>query len=381
MPQVFVQVLFNLEGQAAYLDSAIKEKQMRTFKRSTALLLLLSPLLAKASVFGTLGNFDVVNDTGHDAHGFEIELEGLHLGDISDTFGGPGRGFPTTVERYGSPLVTEYSSGAIFGVRVTYRATFAAGAWNVGTPSGVFNTPGESCWTGGGIGYGPSTPCDHFGVGTSGNASKISYNWLVDSGAGAGILTPVQAALPAPIWQVTPSPVAGLPPVVIARIQAPAPPEAPEPQFGTPIWAKVYTTEFEGPVSLEDLLGGQPKINQAMSHTEMEWQLLQTDPGNPNSGQLENGGLAPVGGLAESVVRRYEFYKYTGAVNPVDNEALPEFGDSNAAPGEVGAFMGAQNAALNLNGNPPAVPEPSTWLLMGLGLAAIGWQKRRGARD
>ncbi|MCB2007568.1 MAG: PEP-CTERM sorting domain-containing protein, partial [Rhodoferax sp.] len=83
---------------------------------------------AHASVFGTLGNFDVVNDTGSVAHGFEIELEDLHLGDISDTFGGVGRGFPSgrgfdpqlAVQRYGAPTVTEYDAGGgIFGVRVT----------------------------------------------------------------------------------------------------------------------------------------------------------------------------------------------------------------------------------------------------------------------
>ncbi len=352
-------------------------------RRSAWLLLtpLLLPVLAQASIFGTLGNFDVVNDTGQTAHGFEIELEGLHLGDITDTFGGAGRGFPTTVERYGSPLVSEYNLGATFGVHVTYQASFSAGVWSVGTPSGVFSTPGESCWTGGGIGYGPSTPCDHFGVGTVGNASKTSYHWLVESGAGAGLLSPVQAALPAPSWQVTPSPVVGLPPVVVARIQAPAPPDPAEPQFGTPIWAKVFTTEFEGPVALEDLLGGQPKINHVLSHTEMEWQLLQTDPGNPLSGQLENGGLAPVGALAEAVIRRYEFYKYTGALKAVDNEALPIFGDSKADPSEVGSFIGAQNAAINLNGNIAAVPEPATAALMALGLLSFSLLRRRNGQQ
>src|SRR5204863_513042 len=39
-----------------------------------------------ATIFGALSNFDVVNDTGHDAHGFEIQLEGLQAADIYYTF-------------------------------------------------------------------------------------------------------------------------------------------------------------------------------------------------------------------------------------------------------------------------------------------------------
>lgn len=53
------------------------------------------PTAASAGVIGMLGNFDVINDTGKTAHGFEIELEGLHASDITDTFGGVGRGFPS----------------------------------------------------------------------------------------------------------------------------------------------------------------------------------------------------------------------------------------------------------------------------------------------
>ena len=60
-----------------------------------------------------------------------------------------------------------------------------------------------------------------------------------------------------------------------------------------------------------------------------------------------------------------------GAYNAIDNQALPSLGDSNAAPGEVGAFIGAQNAALNF-GAAAAAPEPATWTLMLIGLGGIG---------
>ena len=36
------------------------------------------PAVANATtIFGSLGNFDAVNNTGSVAHGFEIELEGM----------------------------------------------------------------------------------------------------------------------------------------------------------------------------------------------------------------------------------------------------------------------------------------------------------------
>jgi hypothetical protein len=354
--------------------------------------LTLAPAQARASVYGTLGNFDVVNDTGKTAHGFEIDLEGLHTTDVTDTFGGAGRGFPTSVERYGSPTIQSYVNGSSFGVSIIYRGLFAGGAWNVGTPSGVFNTPGESCWTGGGIGYGASTPCDHFGVGTRANATKTTYSWLTETAPNSSILTAVAATLPAPTWTVTPAPapapgVPPAPPVVVAHIQAPPPQVDPaDPQFGTAQWVKVFTTELDAPVALEDLVGGNAKVQQAKAHTEVEWQLLQTDPGNPLAGAIDNGGANPVGANAESVIRRYEFYKYTGAVDSQNGEALPVNGDSaTPAAGDLGNFIGAQNAAINLNGvyvaPPPAnVPEPAALATFGLGLIGLAALRRRQPR-
>jgi hypothetical protein len=348
---------------------------------------MVMPVAAHAtSIFGSLGNFDAVNDTGSVAHGFEIELEGIHAGNVTDTFGGAGRGFPTTVERYGAPTITEYSSGGIYGVHVTYGTDLsgAPSSW-VGTPSGVYNTPGESCWTGGGIGYGASTPCDHFGVGLSANPTKTKYSWLVEQTPGSATLVNAVSNVLAPTWTVTPqAPAPGNPappPVIVAQIVAPpANFEGPEPQFGTAIWAKVFTTEIEGQVKLEDLLGGNAFIHQAEQNTETEWQLLQTDPGNPLSGILENGGGGPAGDKAQSIIRRYEFYAFTGLYDPVSNEAQfgPGFGDSLPGPGDVGNFIGAQNAALNFagpvggGGGVGGVPEPASWAMLLLGFGGIG---------
>lgn len=333
---------------------------------AVAISIAMAPSIGSAAVIGFLGNFDVINDTGSTAHGFEIELEGLHSSDITDTFGGAGRGFPsgrgfdplTSVQRYGAPSITDYTNGSTFGTRVTYQGIYNAGSWDYGTLSGTFITPGDNCWSGGGVGYNASTPCDHFGVGTAANATKTTYSWLLET-ATPGVLTNGLVNLPAPTWTVNPAPILGNPPVVVAQIQAPAP--AIEAQFGEALWVKVFTTELENPIGLEELVADNAKVKQAV--TEIEWQLLQTDPGNPLAGKLESGYGAPVGPNAASILRRYEFYKYSGEYNPVDHQALVG-SDSHPLDSELGTYIGAQNVAANLN----AVPLPPAFALLGSGL-------------
>ncbi len=200
---------------------------------AVVLSLAIAPRMATAAVIGFLGNFDVINDTGQTAYGFEIDLEGLHSSEITDVFGGPGRGFPTgrgfdpatSVERYGAPTIAEYTNGAIFGTKVTYSALYDGTNWDYNTPSGNVVTPGDNCWSGGGIGYGPSTSCDHFGVGTSGNPTKTTYSWLheVSPGVLGGANGIVQ--LPAPVWNVIPPDpnLPPAPPIVVAEVEAPDP--------------------------------------------------------------------------------------------------------------------------------------------------------------
>lgn len=132
-------------------------------------------------------------------------------------------------------------------------------------------------------------------------------------------------------------------------------------------------------MELEDLIGGNPVIDQAKQHTEIEWQLLQYDPHNPDSAKLEAGYGAPVGKDAASVIRRYEFYKFAGEYDAETHEAKPFSGsDSHPDDLDLGNYLGAQNAAANLQiAAPPAVPLPSAFWLMSTGLVGLFINRRK----
>ncbi len=320
-------------------------------------------------IYGTLGNFDTVNDTGKTAHGFEIDLEGISVSDVHDTFGGGGRGFASTVERYGAPVI----SATATGVSIVYGGAglWTGSAWTVGTPSGTISTGGESCWTGGGLGYGPSTPCDHFGVGTTKTPTATSYKWLTEISGTAGALTPTTATLPVAIMSVPTPPPAASPPNVVGHVDAlPAPLGV----FGSAEWVKVFTIQYDHPVVLGQLLGNNGIVPQGSSEIEVEWQLLQAN----KFPELDNQGDAGAG--MESVLRRYEFYKYIGPFS-AEGEALCEDPNAAGCAGSVGAFIGDQNLALNVNGYyfGPAVPEPgtSTMMISGIGALAAFMLRRR----
>lgn len=307
-----------------------------------------------SQVFGSLANFDVVNDTGKTAHGFEIDMPGIHSSDITSIFGAANR-WPN-MERYGNPTVTDYGTG----VKITYKAT-NNGSWSAGTPSGTLPvSPSDSCWPLGAASYGPNYPCDHFGVSTSVSTPNVTYSWLVETSPGSNTLTPALATVPNPVWTVTPvAPIANVPqpPKVNVVIAAPQPLTY---EFGEPRWVKVTATGTLQDVAVEDLVAENAVIKKANTQTQIEWQLLQTDTGNPAAGQIDLTGVALDPGAA-GVVYRFEFYKYTGNRDPGTNEALvgPN-GDTPGAigpsAGDLGEFIVAQNAGINFDGVIPAAP-------------------------
>jgi len=339
---------------------------------------------AQAATFGSLANFDVVNDTGRPAYGFEIEIEDSrfdHPGTITSVFG-LDRVFsfvsndPGAVVRYGKPTV-DYLAG--FGARITYGGTLGGAS----TPSAPFTTAGESCWPGANTNW-QSTSCDHFGVSTYGSPAKTTYSWLVDNG---GALVKQQVGVPAISISYTPPP----PPPPVG----PPPPPPPPPQMvlkgvdlgagnqNNAFWVKIVRTELEDAVDLGDLLGGdhpgaRPEIAalKNKTETEIEWQVLQ--PG------MVDEVSKSLGSPKASVVYSFAFYRYQGSFDDegfVDPSA-GEFPTGDTLNRYVGAYVGQQIAGFNANevhAPLPAVPEPQTWALMtaGLGVLALAARRRR----
>src|ERR1041384_2712534 len=139
-------------------------------------LLTLSTRPARGSVsYGSINNFDTVNDTGVPCHGFEIALDDIHSSDISYTF---------DWNHYGVPSITEDNSDPLHPkVLVRYASAKTNGVWEAYTavPSGpIAPTQGHQFTN-------PSTNFggEHFGVGYRTAPTAINYNWLIDDGNGA----------------------------------------------------------------------------------------------------------------------------------------------------------------------------------------------------
>ncbi len=361
---------------------------------AAAIATLLLPLAApvSASTFGSLANFDVVNDTGHTAYGFEIEIEDVaydHAGTISSVFGYDRDfglpGGPGAVVRYGTPTIEHIKN---FGARITYGGAIGANF----TPSAPFVTNGESCWPGANPSW-KSTSCDHFGVSTYNSPAKTTYRWIVDIGGGAlarqvvGVpaihiaYTPPGANQPAP-----PPPVIQLQAQDLGRGL-----DIVEQNRNNAFWVKIIKTELDDNVDLGDLLGGnhagaRPEIAAMDGETEVEWQPLQLGMVDEVSKSLNSP--------KPSVVYKFQFFNYIGRFDDdgyVDPRSGNKDGEENQMPGMDdngvafvtidGArqdlnFVGQQIAGFNAV-EVPAVPEPGTWALMLGGLAALGARARR----
>jgi hypothetical protein len=330
------------------LDAAhVCPRALKNVKLSFALLLFAllafaAPAGAQtATVFGSLSNFDVVNHTEHEAHGFEIELEGLQPNDIYASF---------SVQRYGIAQIEATATGT----RVRWSSAYDPGLQQF-THTTIAHAAGTSfagsCYSWG-ANY-DASGCEHFGVSLTKSALKTTYRWLVEDANAPGTLVAFDppVSIPAPSYIIVPPAQAGEAPELAAEIEAPEAPEAPE-LFGDAQWVKVFKTELPREVTLEELVSDNAIVPQDAAHAEVSWEILQADPpsnsnGNRNRGRSRNQGA--IGAGTRAVVRRYEIYGYTGAYDPVTHEALCADGLCNApADGEVGEYIGAQMAAANV---------------------------------
>ena len=203
---------------------------------------------------GSYQNFDVLNNTGGETHGFEMEVWGVSKSQLTRIF--PSN-FYANVIRYGFGTATDFPGG----VYVRWIAPYdpATGRFTTATPvpASLSTVPGDSCWTIGMPGTYATAGCEHFGISTAYyvNPTKILYRWLVADPANPGqvMRAGTDISIPAPIWTAVPPANPALPPVVVAEIPAPPPP-APA-VFGDAQWVRVYKAENQRKVDLEELVG------------------------------------------------------------------------------------------------------------------------------
>jgi Putative Ig domain len=302
-------------------------------------IIVLLPFVAFGSVaqastaYGTLSNFDAVNDTGQTCHGFEIEIDDIHSRDISYTY---------NHNHFGAPKIREDSSDPLHPkVYIRYEDSTKSSAFtNPAAPGAISPTNGHQC-TNPAVNLG----CEHFGVGYRANPTAHKYNWLIKNANGQIVLGPV-VDVGNPTWKynppvVRPNPDPNLPPIVdfpaqvVAAIPAPVVPIPVAKKYGNPSWVKVIKTKTHNanPLELEDLIGNDKDndgfadwTNREPDEVESEWKLLQTNTEKPDKELLE-GKADELPNGNEVVTRRYEFYAYVAgarSINGEDGEAMCE---------------------------------------------------------
>jgi hypothetical protein len=244
------------------------------FAAAAVAVLALCPAASQASqAYGSINNFDTVNDTGHVCHGFEIEIEDCHTTDITYTYNYNHYGVPRYEQDDTDPLHPK--------CRIRWESKKNAdGSWAAYTaiPSAPIPATNGHMFTNPSVNFGG----EHFGVGFRLAVGIIRYNWLIDNGSGVLVHGgAVQVATP--VFTYFP-PVVG----VIAQVQAvivpPEPPAPPVKQFGKAVWVKEIktTTHNNKEIKLRELVSDDPDnandknwANGEPDEVEVEWRILQ----------------------------------------------------------------------------------------------------------
>src|SRR3954464_7654962 len=118
--------------------------------RSLAAVAILAAAVApcRATIYGTMSNFDVFNDMPQNAYGAELELEGVHAQNVINTY----------PSHFDHRTVTEYTNGLTFGTRVEFTGYNFNPAGYIAPTVGQ-STNGHACVDVSG--------CEHFGFSMS----------------------------------------------------------------------------------------------------------------------------------------------------------------------------------------------------------------------
>ncbi len=300
---------------------------------AAALLLAHTTPVNASQAWGSINNFDTVNDTGGECHGFEIEIDDMHSTAITYTY---------DYNHYGVPKITEDNTDPLHPkVFVRYQsAKNLDGTWAALTivPTGPINPTMGHQFTNPSVNFGG----EHFGVGYYGQPTSVKYNWLKDDGTGnlvhAGVVN-----ISTPTFTYVP-PAVAVPAQVQAVIVPPPPPAPPVMEFGPASWVKETKTSSHNNkvVELRDLVSDDPNDpnfkswkNGEPDQVEVEWRIMQKSFVKPDGGPKVAVVGAPEGlpNGDEVITRRYDFYKYVG---PLDAETGESMGDTVGPDGKHG---------------------------------------------
>lgn len=298
--------------------------------------------------WGSINNFDCVNETGQECHGFEIDLEDIRCTDITYTY---------DYNHYGTPKITEdtTSYAGHTNVILRYEGVWTNGGWSAYTaiPTNSISPTQGHQFTDPTVNFGG----EHFGVGFSAQPTTVTYNWLVDDGF-HNLVYGGQVYVSTPAFTLY-APAAGA-----AQFQAAIPAPAPPPvfyEYGDATWVKEIrtSTHTNSPVELRDLLTPDPEDptakdwqNGEPAEVEVEWSILQPSLLGGGNDELV---AAPedVTNSDDVVTRRWEFYAYTGGYDPETHEVMTDTVGADGIHGTgtysntvvVGDFLGAQMSA------------------------------------
>ncbi len=286
-----------------------------------------------------------------ECHGFEIEIYDLSCEDVLSSF---------EFNRYGAPSLWSTDSLFTIGCIVRYESLFVANQWTASTPvsllvlDGDLVTPlqGDLCYSSGHSGY-DTSGCEHFGVEISAGATptSASYRWLVEdvSNPGSLVASDSRVGFLDVHWSM------GLDGASINALVVGEPYSNSGclcggccEEFGDPKWVKSCLASTDHEVKLSDLITDDPEVPQ--SEDQCEWRFVQASPTcdedcvpKSKSGRsisLDYG----YDNETVTVVRRFEFYAFTGNFNDW-NEADPK-NRNDPLPEELGDYLGAHISAV-----------------------------------